>query len=142
MLAAPAPVAAPRPSASLRVLVIDDYVDATRALERLLGVMGHQVIIAHDGKSGIELAERVRPDVILLDIGLPEMDGYSVARHLRSLPSMAATRIIALTGYGAERARRDRPGGRLRPPSRQAGGRRRARNRARRRAEPMTMPSR
>ena len=46
------------------------------------------------------------PDVILLDIGLPEMDGYSVARHLRSLPSMASTRIVALTGYGAEEARR------------------------------------
>ena len=92
-------------SISLRVLVVDDYVDATRALERLLVVMGHEVIIAHDGTSGIELAERVHPDVILLDIGLPEMDGYSVARHLRSLPSMASTRIIALTGYGAERAR-------------------------------------
>ena len=105
-VAAPATVAAPRPPASLCVLVIDDYVDATRALHRLLGVMGHQVIIAHDGKSGIELAERACPDVILLDIGLPEMDGYSVARHLRSLPSMAATRIIALTGYGAEQARR------------------------------------
>jgi len=106
VVAAQTPAAAPRPSASLRVLVIDDYVDATRALTRLLSVMGHQVIIAHDGKSGIELAERVCPDVILLDIGLPEMDGYSVARHLRSLPSMAATRIIALTGYGAARARR------------------------------------
>jgi CheY-like chemotaxis protein len=47
----------------------------------------------------------VHPDVILLDIGLPEMDGYSVARHLRSQPSMSATSIIALTGYGAERAR-------------------------------------
>jgi two-component system CheB/CheR fusion protein len=99
--------AAPGPSASLRVLVVDDYVDATRALERLLMVMGHEVIIAHDGKSGIELAERVRPDVILLDIGLPEMDGYSVARHLRSQPSTAAMRIIALTGYGAERARQN-----------------------------------
>ena len=98
-------VAAQGPFARQRVLVIDDYVDATRALERLLMVMGHEVIIAHDGKSGIELAERVRPDVILLDIGLPEMDGYSVARQLRSLPSTSAMRIIALTGYGAERAR-------------------------------------
>jgi two-component system CheB/CheR fusion protein len=97
--------AAQGPFARLRVLVVDDYVDATRALERLLVVMGHEVIIAHDGRSGIELAERVRPDVILLDIGLPEMDGYSVARYLRSLPSTAATRIIALTGYGAEQAR-------------------------------------
>ena len=90
----------------MRVLVVDDYVDATRALERLLTVMGHEVIVAHDGRSGIEL-ERVCPDVILLDIGLPEMDGYSVARHLRSLPSVSATRIIALTGYGAERARQN-----------------------------------
>jgi two-component system CheB/CheR fusion protein len=90
----------------MRVLVVDDYVDATRALERLLVVMGHEVIVAHDGRSGIELAERVCPDVILLDIGLPEMDGYAVARHLRSVPSLSSTRIIALTGYGAERARK------------------------------------
>ncbi len=89
------------------MLVVDDYVDATRALERLLTVMGHEVIIANDSKSGIELAERVRPDVILLDIGLPEMDGYSVARRLRSLPATSTTRIIALTGYGAERARQN-----------------------------------
>jgi two-component system CheB/CheR fusion protein len=100
--AAPAVTASP----ALRVLVVDDYVDATRALERLLAVMGHEVIVAHDGRSGIELAERVCPDVILLDIGLPEMDGYSVARHLRSVPSLSLTRIIALTGYGAERARK------------------------------------
>jgi len=95
------------PQTRLRVLVVDDYVDATRALERLLTVMGHEVIIANDSKSGIELAERVRPDVILLDIGLPEMDGYSVARRLRSLPATSTTRIIALTGYGAERARQN-----------------------------------
>jgi CheY-like chemotaxis protein len=65
--------------------------------------MGHTVSIAHDGKSGIALAQRLRPDVILLDIGLPQMDGYAVARHLRSQGS--STRIIALTGYGAETAR-------------------------------------
>ena len=95
-----------QPPVRLRVLVVDDYIDATRALERLLTVMGHEVIVANDGKSGIELAERVRPDVILLDIGLPEMDGYSVARSLRSLPAISTTRIIALTGYGAEQARK------------------------------------
>jgi len=106
VVAPAAPVSAGT-SARMRVLVVDDYVDATRALERLLTVMGHEVIVAHDGRSGIELAERVCPDVILLDIGLPEMDGYSVARHLRSLPSVSATRIIALTGYGAERARQN-----------------------------------
>ena len=93
--------------AALRVLVVDDHVDATRALRRLLHVMGHEVTIAHDGKSGIEMASRDRPDVILLDIGLPQMDGYSVARHLRSLPHFVTTRIIALTGYGAEEARQN-----------------------------------
>jgi PAS domain S-box-containing protein len=93
------------PSSALRVLIVDDHVDATRALRRLLQVMGHQVTVAHDGQSGIELAEQVQPDVILLDIGLPRMDGYSVARHLRTLPAFATTRIIALTGYGATEAR-------------------------------------
>jgi PAS domain S-box-containing protein len=98
---------AAKPPTPLRVLVVDDHVDATRALRRLLLVMGHEVTIAHDGKSGIELASRDRPDVILLDIGLPQMDGYSVARHLRSLPHFVTTRIIALTGYGAEEARQN-----------------------------------
>ena len=82
------------------MLVIDDYEDTTRALGRLLRSMGHSVSIANDGRSGIELANRLCPDVILLDIGLPLMDGYAVARYLRSLPSLAATPIIALTGYG------------------------------------------
>jgi two-component system CheB/CheR fusion protein len=95
----------PEVASALRVLIVDDHVDATRALRRLLHVMGHQVTVAHDGQSGIELAEQVRPDVILLDIGLPRMDGYSVARHLRTLPAFGATRIIALTGYGASEAR-------------------------------------
>ena len=98
---------AAKPPAALRVLVVDDHVDATRALRRLLLVMGHEVTIAHDGKSGIEMASRDRPDVILLDIGLPQMDGYSVARHLRSLPHFVTTRIIALTGYSAEEARQN-----------------------------------
>jgi CheY-like chemotaxis protein len=65
--------------------------------------MGHTVSVAHDGRTAIELAQRLQPDVILLDIGLPKMNGYSVAKHLRSLGS--STRIIALTGYGAEPAR-------------------------------------
>jgi CheY-like chemotaxis protein len=90
-------------SPALHVLVIDDYIDATRALERLLRSMGHTVSVAHDGKTGIELAQRSQPDVILLDIGLPQMNGYSVAKHLRSLGS--SSRIIALTGYGSEPAR-------------------------------------
>jgi PAS domain S-box-containing protein len=105
----PPAAATKRPTAvrARRVLIVDDHVDATRALKRLLLVMGHEVTVAHDGKSGIEMASRDRPDVILLDIGLPQMDGYSVARHLRSLPHFVTTRIIALTGYGAEEARQN-----------------------------------
>jgi two-component system CheB/CheR fusion protein len=92
--------AVPPEGPALHVLVVDDYVDTTRALERLLRIMGHTVSVAHDGRTGIELAQRLRPDVILLDIGLPRMNGYSVAKHLRSLG--VSTRIIALTGYSAE----------------------------------------
>ena len=93
------------------VLVIDDNVDATRALKRLLRVMGYSVTIAQDGQSGIDLARQLHPDVILLDIGLPHMDGYTVARHLRSLPEFATTRIIALTGYGQDASERVRAAG-------------------------------
>src|SRR5262245_6848958 len=94
-----------------QVLVIDDNVDVTNALNRLLRIMGYSVTIAYDGKSGIDIAERLRPDVILLDIGLPRMDGYAVARHLRSLPDLATTRIIALTGYGHDASERIRAAG-------------------------------
>ena len=93
------------------VLVIDDNVDATRALKRLLRVMGYSVTIAQDGQSGIDLARQLHPDVILLDIGLPRMDGYAVARHLRSLPDFVTTRIIALTGYGQDASEKVRAAG-------------------------------
>ncbi len=104
--------APPLDSAStLHVLVIDDNVDATNALNRLLRIMGYAVTIAYDGKTGIDMARQLRPDVILLDIGLPRMDGYAVARHLRSLPDLATTRIIALTGYGHDASERVRAAG-------------------------------
>jgi PAS domain S-box-containing protein len=93
------------------VLVIDDNVDATNALNRLLRILGYSVTVAYDGKSGIDMARQLRPDVILLDIGLPRMDGYAVARHLRSLPDLARTRIIALTGYGHDASERVRAAG-------------------------------
>ena len=73
--------------------------------------MGYSVTIACDGKSGIDMAQQLRPDVILLDIGLPHMDGYAVALHLRSLPDLATTRIIALTGYGRVASGRVRAAG-------------------------------
>jgi signal transduction histidine kinase len=98
----PPPSLAPAGASAMHVLIIDDNLDATRALSRLLRVMGYAVTIANDGKSGIDLARQLRPHVILLDIGLPRMDGFAVARHLRSLPDFVTTRIIALTGYGRD----------------------------------------
>jgi PAS domain S-box-containing protein len=110
--AIPTRQAPPIDSASaLHVLVIDDNVDATNALNRLLRIMGYAVTIAYDGTSGIDMARQLHPDVILLDIGLPRMDGYAVARHLRSLPDLATTRIIALTGYGHDASERVRAAG-------------------------------
>ena len=101
----------PGNASALHVLIIDDNVDATNALNRLLRVMGYTVTIAYDGQSGIDLAQQLRPDVILLDIGLPRMDGYAVARRLRSLPEFVTTRIIALTGYGHDASERVRAAG-------------------------------
>jgi PAS domain S-box-containing protein len=107
----PPHVSAPDDGSAVRVLVIDDNVDATKALNRLLRILGYSVSIAYDGQSGIDLAQQLRPDVILLDIGLPRMDGYAVARHLRSLPDLARTRIVALTGYGHHASERVRAAG-------------------------------
>jgi len=88
-----------------RVLVVDDNVDAADSLAMLLRLTGHTVWTAYGGPSALEAAERHRPEVVLLDIGLPGMDGYEVARRLRSGAAAAAT-LLALTGYGQETDRR------------------------------------
>jgi CheY-like chemotaxis protein len=93
----PSPVKRP-----LRVLVVDDNLDAAEMLAEWLGAVGHGVRVAADGPSALELAAEFKPEVALLDIGLPVMDGYEVARRLRDLPGGAAMRLIALTGYGQE----------------------------------------
>ncbi len=85
---------------SLRVLIVDDNTDAAELLCILLQQLGHQVRTAHDGPSGIELARHFRPNVILLDVGLPLMDGYLVAQQLRKEPELRSTMLVALTGYG------------------------------------------
>jgi PAS domain S-box-containing protein len=85
----------------LKVLVADDNVDAADTLSMLLELMGHRCIAVHDGASAIAAFEKDRPDVVLLDIGMPGMDGYEVARRLRSLQGSARPRIMALTGWGA-----------------------------------------
>jgi PAS domain S-box-containing protein len=90
----------------LRVLVVDDNKDAADSLAVLLRLWGHEVRIAHDGVSAVKAAGSYRPDVALLDIGLPGLDGYEVARRLRANPSLAGMELIAVTGYGQDTDRR------------------------------------
>ena len=86
---------------SQRVLLVDDNQDAAVLLGELLGARGHEVHLAHDGLEAVELANRLRPDIAVIDIGLPTIDGYEVARRLREQLGDRAPRMIALTGYGA-----------------------------------------
>jgi CheY-like chemotaxis protein len=92
-------------SMARRILVVDDNADAADSLGVLLGIWGHEVEIAHDGVSALQLARKFDPELVFLDIGLPEMNGYEVARRLRQEAGLARTRFIALSGYGTERDR-------------------------------------
>jgi PAS domain S-box-containing protein len=86
-----------------RVLVVDDNVDAANSLARLLRrVYGQEVRVSHDGPGALGLAGEFRPEVVLLDIGMPGMDGYEVARRMRGRSDLDGARIIALTGWGQE----------------------------------------
>jgi CheY-like chemotaxis protein len=103
--------AAPQPPtettrAELRVLVVDDNLDAAELLVESLRSMGYRAEHAADGPEALRLAHTLRPDVALLDIGLPVMDGYELARHLQKQPGLGAVRLIAVTGYGQESDRR------------------------------------
>jgi PAS domain S-box-containing protein len=88
-----------------RILVIDDNVDNANGLSRLLKLLGHDVSTVHDGHAAIPAALAFRPEFILLDIGLPGMDGYEVARQLRCHERFRDTVIIAISGYGQEEDR-------------------------------------
>jgi PAS domain S-box-containing protein len=92
-------IEAPSPKPSLRILVVDDNLDSAHTLARLLRLTGYEAHTAHDGGEAIEAAERYRPDVIVLDISLPVMDGYDVARAIRSRPWGGGIVIVALTGW-------------------------------------------
>lgn len=83
-----------------RILVIEDNIDSAKTTQMLLELQGHQVQVAYGGLYGIEAAQTFKPEVIILDIGLPGMDGYEVARRLRKLPGTEKTLLIALSGYG------------------------------------------
>ena len=90
----------------LRVLVVEDNRDAAESLRMLLELFGYGVTLAHTGPEGVAAAKAVLPDIVLCDIGLPGMDGFTVADTLRKTPETAAARLIAVTGYGEEEDRR------------------------------------
>jgi two-component system CheB/CheR fusion protein len=91
--------------AVLRVLIVDDNVDAATALELLLKEAGHSVRAAHTGPAGLTAAIDFLPDVMLLDIGLPELDGFEVAKRIRQQAALHNVVIVAMTGYGREKER-------------------------------------
>jgi CheY-like chemotaxis protein/two-component sensor histidine kinase len=100
------PVLSRRKPRICKVLIVDDSPEITRSLSLLLRLSGHHVEVAEDGKSGIELARRFLPDVVLCDIRMPgELDGYMVAQRLRSAPTAQKMYLVALTGFGQDRDR-------------------------------------
>jgi CheY-like chemotaxis protein/two-component sensor histidine kinase len=95
------PAAAEKPD-QLHVLVVDDNADAAESLGVLLDIEGHAAHIAHTGAEALQVAQAQALDVVFLDIGLPDMSGYDVARRLRMLPGMQKTLLVALTGWGTQ----------------------------------------
>ncbi len=95
--------ASSRPPGS-RILVVDDSVDSAETLGELLKIWGYDVRLAHDGPGAVAAARDYRPEVVLLDIGLPEMDGFAVAAQLRE-EGIGGRMLVALTGYGEQKDR-------------------------------------
>jgi two-component system CheB/CheR fusion protein len=83
-----------------RYLIVDDNVDSAESLRLLLEMRGHKAHVVHDGRHAADAARDFEPDIVLLDIGLPGMDGYQVVRQFRSAPDLATLMIVATTGYG------------------------------------------
>ena len=88
-----------------RILVVDDNHDSALSLAMMLSIMGHETRTAHDGESAVETAESFLPEVVLLDIGLPKLNGYEVAQRIREHAWGAAMFLIAVTGWGQEEDR-------------------------------------
>lgn len=101
----PAP-AAPAPQKLCRVLVVDDNQDSADSLAMLLRIMGHETKTAHDGEQALTLADEYRPDIAILDIGLPKLNGYDLARQIREKAWAKDTVLVALTGWGQQEHRR------------------------------------
>ena len=102
----PLPVLEKPISSPLRLLVVDDNKDAATSLGVLLRLMGHEVNVSHSGPEGLELAKSSHPHLVLMDLGMPNMDGYEVARKLRGSPGTESVVIVALTGWGQAEDRR------------------------------------
>jgi DNA-binding response OmpR family regulator len=96
------PQAKPQPAPGRRVLVIDDDIDTAQTLFFLLLDMGHDAAYATDGRSALDLARKLRPEFVLLDIGLPDLEGSEVASRLRRTPGCEDTLVFAITGLGDE----------------------------------------
>jgi two-component system, chemotaxis family, CheB/CheR fusion protein len=88
-----------------RILVVDDHEDSVTMMAALLRSKGYEVATARDGTAALEIAARFSPDIVILDIGLPEIDGYEIARRFRNLPATGRTFLIALSGYGTQQDR-------------------------------------
>ena len=101
----PALAAVPARSGRRRILIVDDSEDGAESLAVLLQFSGHETFKAHDGVEAIEAAERLRPDTVLLDIGLPRLNGYEVCSRLRQEPWGRDLLLVALTGWGQEEDR-------------------------------------
>jgi two-component system CheB/CheR fusion protein len=94
------------PLIAKRVLVVDDNIDAARSMAMMLRAMGHEAAVAHDGPGALETSAKFEPNLVLLDIGLPGMDGYAIVERLRTMPGGDRLKIAALTGYGEEQDRK------------------------------------
>jgi CheY-like chemotaxis protein len=94
------------------VLVVDDNIDAAQTLQLLLEAGGHQVSVSHTALAALDMAEATSPELCLLDIGLPDITGFELARRLRALPQTARATLVAVTGYGRreDRAQADQAG--------------------------------
>jgi PAS domain S-box-containing protein len=98
---------AARPKIARRVLIVDDNRDAAESLTHLLKIAGHEATFVTSGAAALEHAGAALPDIVLLDIGMPGMDGYEVARRLRALPGSSQLRLVAMTGYGTPEDRHE-----------------------------------
>jgi PAS domain S-box-containing protein len=102
----PPPGSRGRPAKPLRILIVDDNLDAAESMAMLQQIRGHETRTAHTGPDAVRMAAEFLPQAVLLDIGLPGMDGYQVARRLRAMPGVESAFLVAMTGYGSEKDRR------------------------------------